>query len=260
MKCRHNRSEGFTIVELLIVISVSGILIGLVLAFTINYSRFAASLQTISDSFVNRLNLSDYFREKLGASTGLISQNSIADDNVLNPDTTITPQKFWANLHAIPGNISVGANGTTTPVFYFKRYSQNASGGYIYNGTNPYEDEYVIYLNGSDKSLYVRSLANQSATGNKLKTTCPPSLATVNCPADAKINDNVSSVDVRYFSRSGTLIDWQSIYDINTGTYAGPDFPTVEVVELKVNSTIDAKYQSNTLNPSTLIRVAIRNT
>lgn len=254
------RQKGYTIVELLIVISVTGVLIGLVIAFTVGYSRFAASLQLISDSLVARLNLSDYFREKLGTSAGLINQNSLADTNTGNPDTSITPAYFWKTLHAIPGNIPMGASGTITPVFYFSRYSQNATGAIIMNGSNPYQDEYVVYLDGNDKTLKVRTIANSSAPSNKAKTSCPASIATASCPADANLIDNVSSIDVRYFSRTGTLIDWTSVYDINTAQYIGPDFPTVEVIELKVNTNVSAKFQSNNLSNSTIIRVALRNT
>lgn len=258
MKTRQQ--SGYTIAELLIAISVSGILIGLILMFTVSYSRFAASLQTVSDSFVSRLNISDYFREKLGSSSGFITQNSLSDVNTANPDTSISPAYFWKKLHAIPGNIANGSDGTITPVFYFKRFSQNSTGAYIMNGANPYEDEYIVFLDNSDKSLNVRYIANASATGNKLKSTCPVSLATAACPADAKLILNVQSVDVRYFSRSGNLIDWTSVYDSDLATYIGPDFPTVEVVELKVNTSTKATFQSDQLNSSTIIRVAIRNT
>lgn len=260
MKSMQKSQAGFTLPELLIVVSVSAVLIGLIVIFTIGYSRFAASMQLVSDSFVTRLNISDYFREKLGASSGLISQNSIADVNAGSIDTSITPPYYWTKSHAIPGTINMGSGNTITPVFYFRKYSQNSTGGLIMNGANPYEDEYVIYLDASDKTLNVRTLANPNATGNKTKTTCPISIATTSCPADAKLISDVTSLEIRYFSRTGILIDWTSIYDINTGTYAGPDFPAVEVVELKVNSTVQAKYQSNTLNNSTIIRVALRNT
>lgn len=257
---KRYKQSGFTIPELLIAISITGILITLILVFTVSYSRFGASLQLVSDSLVTRLNISDYFREKLGSSSGLITQNSIADINTGNPDTTISPAYFWKKNHAIPGNIANGSDGNITPVFYFKRYSQGSSGSFIMNGLVPYEDEYVIYMNNTTKSLNVRYLANPNATGNRLTTTCPSASATSSCPADAELINNVQSVDVRYFSRSGNLIDWTSIYDSGSGTYVGPDFPAVEVVELKINSTVTTKYQSNTLNNATIIRVAIRNT
>lgn len=253
-------SHGYTIVELLIVISVSSILIGLVLAFTINYSRFAASLQLISDSLTDRLNVSDYLREKLSASSGLSIQTTIADTNAGNPDTSISPAYYWKKIHAIPKNITPGSDGTYTPVLYFRRFSQSTNGSYIQNGTAPYEDEYVLYLNNDDKTLYVRSIANPNAPNNRLLTSCPASIATAACPADAKLIGNVASIDTKYFSRSGNLIDWTSIYDSINSTYIGPDFPTVEVVELKVNTTTKATYQANTLNSSTIIRIAVRNT
>jgi prepilin-type N-terminal cleavage/methylation domain-containing protein len=253
------KQSGYTLPELLIVISVSGVLLGIILIFAIGYTRFASSMQVVSDSFVSRLNISDYFREKLGASSGLVSQNSIDDVNTENPDTSISPAYYWKKLHAVPGTIANGSDGQITPVFYFKRYSQNTSGAIVYNGTNPYEDEYVIYLDNADKTLNVRTLANPNATDNKLKTSCPKALATNTCPADAKLIDQVVSVETRYFSKSGNLIDWTSIYDSVLGTYVGPDFPSVEVVEFKVNSTTDSKYQSSILNNATIIRVALRN-
>lgn len=256
----NSKQNGFTIPELLIVLSVSGVILAVIVGFTLSYSRAAASLQVISDAFVGRLNISDYFREKIGASSGLISQNSISDVNTGNPDTSLSPANFWKKIHAVPGSITPGSDGTYTPVFYFKRYSQNNLGAFIYNGVNPYEDEYIIYLDNTDKSLNVRTLANPNAANNKVKTTCPPAAATAACPADAKLIKNVASVNVRYFSRSGTPIDWTSIFDTDLNTYVGPDFPTVEVVELVVNTTVAATFQTNTLNNATIIRVAIRNT
>jgi hypothetical protein len=129
------------------------------------------------------------------------------------------------------------------------------------NGAQPYEDEYVLYMDGSTKKLLLRSLANSNAPGNRLVTSCPPALATSTCPADKVIAENLASIDTRYFSRTGNLIDWTSVYDINTSTYIGPDFTSVDVIELKLNITKKAIFQqtNSTIN-STTIRVALRNT
>ncbi|MBX4201981.1 hypothetical protein KW803_03795, partial [Candidatus Saccharibacteria bacterium] len=185
----------------------------LILFFFISYWRDGYLLQADLDTLTTRLNAGDILREEIGTSTGLIMQNGLPDANANVPDPGDASNQYWLVIHAIPGNKSVGITGTYTPLVYFKRYSLNASGQYIMNGTQPYEDEYVLYLDGSGKSLKQRSIANPNATGDKLKTSCPTSLASPSCPADKTIADDLASIDMRYFSRTGNLIDYTSIYD-----------------------------------------------
>ena len=128
------------------------------------------------------------------------------------------------------------------------------------NGVQPYEDEYVLYLNGTTKQLLLRTLANSSASGNRAITSCPAAVATTSCPADKIIASDLGSVDIRYFSRSGGTIDWTSIFDSATNTYVGPDEPAVEVLELTLNISTKAVFQtSNTTTSSTVICIALRN-
>jgi len=254
------RQKGFTIPELLIVMIVTSLFTGTILFFTFNYWRFGYLVGANLGTFVTRLNAADYLREAIGSSTGFIIQNSIPDTHTNNPDTTIAGNQYWVPSHAIPGNLSATTAGTTTPVLYFKRYSLDSSGSFILNGTTPYEDEYVMYLNGSTHQLLIRTLANLSATGNKAKTSCPPAIATTACPSDKVIASDLASIDIRYFSRSGNTIDWTSVFDSSLNTYAGPDQPVVEVLELTLNISKKAVFQkSNTTSSSTVIRIALRN-
>jgi hypothetical protein len=185
-------------------------------------------------------------------------QNGIADSNVLIADSNNS--NYWLPIHAIPGTTNVPASNNYTPLLYFKRYSISSSGAYIMNGTQPYEDEYILYLNGTTKSLMQRTLVNPSASGDKLKTSCPPSQVTASCPVDKTIADSLASVGMRYFSRTGNLIDYTSIFDINTNSYAGPDFTAVEVVELTLNLSYKPVFQkTNATQNSTIVRIALRN-
>src|SRR5258708_1589683 len=128
------------------------------------------------------------------------------------------------------------------------------------NGSQPYEYEYIFYLDGSTKELLSRVLANPSATGNSAKTTCPPAMATLSCPADKIVAENVASVATRYFSRTGNTIDYTSIWDPDTNSYAGPDFPSVDVIEFTLNLTLKPIFQTtNATVNATIIRVAMRN-
>jgi type II secretory pathway pseudopilin PulG len=258
MKDSSRSAEGFTIPELLVVIILAAFFSGLILTFAFSYWRYGFLLQADLDTLTTRLDAGDILREEIGTSTGLIIQNSLADSNTNVPDPN-TSNNFWLPIHAIPGNKPVGNTGTFTPLFYFRRYSLNTSGNYIYNGSQPYEDEYILYLDGTNKTLMQRTLVNPAATNDKLKTSCPPNLATTSCPADKTIAGDLGSIDMRYFSRTGNLIDYTSIWDPNTNSYAGPDFTAVEVVELTLNITKKPTFQkTNATSNTTIIRVALR--
>lgn len=254
------RESGFTITELLIVIILTSLLTLIIMVFMFDLWRTSATQEANIDTLQTRFNASDTLREEIGTSTGLIIQNSILDSNALVQDPAISGGGYWLPIHAIPGNTPVGASGTYTPLIYFKRYSLGGSGQYIMNGTQPYEDEYVLYLDGTAKALMQRSLANPSAGGDKVKTSCPPSQATPACPADKTIASYITSISTRYFSRTGNLIDYTSIVDPNTGDYIGPDFPAVEVVEVTLNlSKTPNSSDTYATQNSTIIRIALRN-
>jgi len=255
---RQNSSHGFTIVELIVSLIMVAFFSSLILYFTFNFWRYGFSLQADENTLTTRLNAGDLIRESIGTSDGLIIQNSLSDTHILVADPNNT--SFWKPIHAIPGTTNIPASGQYSPVIYYRRYSTNSSGAYIMNGSLPYEDEYVLYLNGSTKSLMFRSIANPNATGNRLKTSCPPSLATTSCPADKLVADNLASVGMRYFSKTGNTIDWTSIFDSNTNSYAGPDFPVVEVVEISLNISQKTNFETSAgTSSTTIIRIALRN-
>jgi Tfp pilus assembly protein FimT len=260
------RQDGFTIPELIIMIVVTAILTLLVLSFTISYWGAAARLQNDSTTLVSRLNAGDALRDALNVSSGLIGQNSIADTNAGSVDATAGPG-FWTQLHAVPTTVTMPTGSNISPVFYFQAPSTDTSRNFIMNGTQWYQDEFVLFLDGSSKSLKLRTLVNPSASADRLKSTCPPAQASASCPADKILAENVASVDTRYFSRSGNTIDYTSIKQLDSfgnpvvpTVYIGPDFPSVEVVELTVHlfqkSTVGGA--ANTSN-QTIIRVAVRN-
>ena len=251
--------QGFTIPELLTVMVMTVMFSGLIMYFTFQFWSSLGTLQSDSETYVSRLNAGDLLRDALNESSGLVIQNSIADSNALAPDPAIATNDFWEPIHAVPGNIANGGSGTYTPVIYFRRPSIDTSKNIIYNGVQPYEDEFVLYMNGTTKQLLLRTLANSSATNNRAKTSCPKNIATATCPADRIVAESVASVDTRYFSRSGNLINHHSIVDSITGEYIGPDYPVVEVVELNLHLSKASviKGGQNTSN-QTVIRVAIR--
>jgi type II secretory pathway pseudopilin PulG len=260
------RQDGFTIPELIIMMVVTGILTLLVLSFTMSYWGAAARLQNDSTTLVSRLNAGDALRDALNVASGLIDQNGISDSNAGSVDPVAGPG-YWTLLHAVPSTVSMPTGNTITPVFYFQAPSTDTSKNFILNGTQWYQDEFVLYMDGSSKTLKLRTLVNPSASGDRLKTTCPPAQATNTCPKDRVLAENVSAVDTRYFSRSGNPIDYTSIKQLDSfgnpvvpTVYIGPDFPSVEVVELTIHLFVKSTVggAANTSN-QTIIRVALRN-
>jgi Tfp pilus assembly protein FimT len=251
-------SRGFMIPELLATIAITTLFSGLIMTFTFSYWRFSNLLEADQDTLTSRLNAGDILRENLSQSSGLIIQNSIPDNNTHKPDPTNQTEQYWEPIHAIPGEKTIGTD--KSPLLYFRRLTQSSDGNFIMNGSNPFEDEYIIYFDADSKQLLLRTLANPVA-GNKRRTSCPAALASSVCPADRVIVDDLKSVEMRYFSRAGNTIDHTSMVDpINPSIFIGPDFTVVEVVELTLNlSKKPALYKTNEVQNSTIIRVALRN-
>lgn len=259
-RLKFSGSSGFTLPELISVMVVTLIFTGLIMFFLFQSWSSSATMQNSLSTFVGRLNASDKLRDYLNETSGLIIQNSISDPFADNPDPAIATNDFWEPIHAVPSTIPVGNSGTTTPVIYFTQPALDASKNSILNGEMPYENEFVLYLDGGTKQLMLRTIANPSAPGDARKTSCPPANASSTCPADKVIADNVSAIDTRYFSRSGNAIDYHSLTDPLTGAYIGPDFPAVEVVELTLHMFKKSTLHGGTdTSNATIIRVALRN-
>ncbi len=253
-------SRGLTIIELLVAMMGSMIIMGIITSFGLHYWANSATLQADQETLVSRLNSGDYLRQAINAASGLITQNDLVDQHVGKVDPADATGNYWLPIHAVPGTISVGSSGTITPLIYFNRPSIDTSKNIILNGSTTYQDDVILYLNGTTKQLLARTVANSFAANNRAKTSCPAAAATTSCPADTVIADDISTVTMRYFSRSGNAIDYTSITDPSTGAYTGPDFPSVEVVEFNLKLARKGRVHNggDTAN-QTVVRVALRN-
>lgn len=253
-------SGGFTVVELITVMTLTLLFSGMIMTFALDYWGSVASLQNSNETLITRQNAGDILRSHLERSSGLIIQNSIPDPNTEVADPGQASGAFWLPLHAVPTTTTMPASPAFAPIFYFTAPSTDSSHLWIMNGAQPYYDEFVLYLDGNTKQLRVRTLASPSASGNRLKTTCPEAMVTSACEGDRLVASDVYSVVTKYYSRSGNQVDYQSIIDTTTGAYIGPDFPSVEVIEVTINLKRPATIHgtSDTTNATT-VRVALRN-
>lgn len=265
--------KGFTVVEMLIAVIMTTILSLIIFGIGYQYLKQAASLNARTNFYGDRLSAADYLRQNVGMSTGLINQNSLPDSNVLVPDPADGTGTKWRLIHAIPGPF--GNSADITPIVYYSQNAYDSSGQAIMNGTEAYQNEYILYHHGPSSELRVRTLANTSATGNVAQTTC--TTATSGCPKDRVILTGVKTVEMRYFSRAGEDIDYRSSCDPDlyycagttppaceqTPPYTGCnglDFAQTEVAQFKirVEKPIESDVNNSIYN-STIIRIALRN-
>lgn len=267
------RQDGFTLLEMMIVVIMTSILSVIIFAMGFQYIKQAANLSARTNFYADRLNVSDYLRQNVGLSTGLLNQNSLADSNVLVADPDDGTGTHWKSLHAIPG--SFGSSGAITPIVYFSQDALRSDGTPIMNGATAYQNEFIIYHDGPSSELRIRALANPLASDNTTRTTCSTTTAT--CHKDKVLLTGVQTVEMRYFSRSGDDIDFRSSCDPDIFACAsntppgceqvapytgcnGLDFSQVEVAQfkLKVKKVIESDANRSIYN-STIIRVALRN-
>lgn len=269
----REHEQGFTLIEMIIVVIMTSVLSMIIFGMGYQYIKQAASLNARTNFYGDRLNVSDYLRQNVGLSTGLLNQNSLADSNTLVADPEDVTGTRWRPIHAIPGPL--GNPSIITPIIYYSQDALNASQQPIMNGTEAYQNEFVIYHDGPTSELRVRALANSTAPGNVTKTTCTTS--SPGCAKDKVLLTGVQTVEMRYFSRSGEDIDFRSSCDpdvyycagttpsscLQTPPYTGCnglDFSQVEVAQfkLKVKKAIESDANYSIYN-STIIRIALRN-
>jgi prepilin-type N-terminal cleavage/methylation domain-containing protein len=178
------KKSGFTLVELLVVISVTTILVTTFSAAALNYfdtiSKTDASIEMTNDSqdllrnTVNNIRIGD----------GVRQTNTITDPNA--------PTGGWNT-------------GNTNFVIVIAIPAIDSSRNYIIDPStgSPYMNELVYYKNGT--ALTERVLANPNASGNNIKTTCPANLVTTSCPADKVLANYVSSMIFTFYDQNNTL-------------------------------------------------------
>jgi len=168
------RPRGFTVVELLISITLIGILSVSLISIFSNYLVIITRNNLLVDMTVDSQNLLRSTVEELRYGAGVRQTNAIVDANA--------PSGGWNT-------------NNTSFVIIIATPAVDGTGSYIIDPStgSPYENELVYYK--LNKIMYKRSLANPSAPGNKLKNSCPPALTSPTCLADRKLTENVKDMN-----------------------------------------------------------------
>ncbi len=170
---RHTRQGGFTLVEVLVSISLASILaVGLFSIITTYFVTITRN-NLLIDMTVDSQNLLRATVEELRYGAGVRQSNSISDANAPVGGWNTSNANFVIII-AVPA-VDSSRNYITDPLT-----------------GSPYSNELVYFKSGT--TLYKRSLAHPAATGNTLQTSCPAGLATPSCPADKKLIEAVDDM------------------------------------------------------------------
>jgi hypothetical protein len=166
-------------------------------------------------------NLLRYTVDTLRVSNGVRQTNTISDPNA--------PVGGWNTSNS---NFVIVIS--TPALDKDHNYITDPNSGY------PYLNEIVYYKSGS--SLYRRDLANPSAIGNTLITSCPASNASSSCPADVDMADYFHSMSFILYDQNGAVTT-----------------DTTQTRSLAISLTMQRTVYGDVISLNNNIRVALRN-
>lgn len=179
---RRQGQSGFTLVEVLIAMTVSAVLIGIIIAFMLNsltrYGVAGARAELLNEAQIAL----DITTNDIRLSANADKNNRWDDDNA--PDAPANTLSWQSDAHTL----------------VLATAAQDADGDIIFSD----HAKYISQKNNSiyfvkDKNLYKRVLA-APVDGNTARTTCPKAMVTATCSADKKLLGNVSAFTVKYFN------------------------------------------------------------
>lgn len=178
------KQAGFTITELVISVSLLGIVSVSLLAITMNYLVLITRNSVLVDMTVGSQNLLRSVVEELRYGAGVRESNSITDPNAPATGWNTSNDNFVIII-AVP--------------------ALNASNEYIIDPLtgSPYNNEFVYFKNG--EALHKRILAHPDATGNTAKTSCPADLAGSSCPSDIELINHAKSMLFTLYDQDDNL-------------------------------------------------------
>lgn len=217
----HKNRFGFTITELVLSITISGILTVILFTATLYYYANTAQAETSTNLALESQTILTQLTEDIRLADSIASTNAISDANA--------PAGGWVTSD--PSNVIIIEDPAV---------DSNRNIIYDDNTGNPYRNEYIYFTSGNN--MYKRILANTAATGNTVVTSCPESASSSTCPPDRLFSDNVSNLNFTFYDSSG-----------NTTA----DAASARSVLLEVNMAKKSFGKTVTLNNST--RVTLRN-
>lgn len=177
------KSYGFTLVELLVVITVTSLLALVFLDYITNFYAVITRNNAANDLTTSSQNLLRSTVETLRVGDGVRQSNSISDANA--------PAGGWSTSNS-------------NFVIIIATPALDSSRNYIIDPStgSPYMNELVYFKSGT--LLMQRALAHPDAAGASLKTSCPAAQASASCPADRQLAEYVKDMVFTLYDQDDT--------------------------------------------------------
>ena len=188
MKKLHE--HGYTLVELLVACAITSILLIGMITFMVNSIANNSIREARADLLREAQLALDVIVKDIRLSANVDVNNRLVDIN--SPDAIATGGLGWES---------------DTNTLVLATAAQDTSGNIIFSDPSHYitEKNNIIYYIVED-ILYKRTLASD-ATDNDFISSCPPDIATSECPADRLSVDNVQSLTFRYYDATDTEVE-----------------------------------------------------
>lgn len=171
---------GFSVVELLVVITVTTILVVVISSFLISNLQ-QSTLATAKGNMLSEAQKSlDLAANDIRLSANADTNNRWPDNN--SPSGASAPLSWQSNSNTLV--LATAAEDSSGTIIFID------SKNYITDKNN------IVYF-VKDNTLYKRSIAS-TATNNAAKTSCPKNKASATCPADKELLHNVTDFTVSY--------------------------------------------------------------
>lgn len=195
MKTSEN---GFTLVETVIAISVTAILIAIVLGFMTN-------------------SIVEY--ALAGARADILSQAQSAVDNI-TAETRLSGKadlnNRWQDTHS-PSSPTDNFSWTSdNDTLVLATAVEDTGGNIVFADPAQYisqKNNIVFFLQNG--TLYKRIIAAADISNNKLKTSCPKSAVSANCPEDRKLLENVNQIRFTYYDEQNQEVTPDNARSVN---------------------------------------------
>ncbi len=216
------KNTGFTIVELVIALTVGMTLTILVTSFTFSLFKDTVQAQTETHMLMDSQILLSRVAEDIRFSSSILETNNI--DDSYQPGGWNTDNENHILILSTP--------------------AQDSSRNFVVDEDtgNPYQNEIVLYSDGNN--LYKRVLANPDVVDNRTTTTCPTGES--GCRNDPLLTTQFDDMNFIFYDQDGAVID-QAAGNISEAR-------SIEIVVLMVDRKL-----GETIELDNQVRMTLRN-
>lgn len=180
-----SRQEGMTLIEVLIVVTLIGLLIGPIIGGMFYFYGGVVANNQRADLALEAQTILRIISGELRVSAGVREQTTIED-----PSKSGGWQTSNDNLVMIMATPALDSNN---------EFIINSDSG------EPYQNELVYHARGG--TLYKRTLAHPEAMDNTATTSCLPDETTSSCPPDKILTDNFKGMSFTFYDLNDQVLD-----------------------------------------------------